>query len=132
MKHTVSRIAVACAMLFVAMASHAANTDPFDFDYEIAGGIAERPALIFNDGSKTYIQPRAGQVITAAGGHQEGPYVVVDGTPETITYMVAGRSASARAGRGPMPSSEPVRADRSRYCATTSPLHSTASRIDWC
>ncbi|MGY6123885.1 TrbG/VirB9 family P-type conjugative transfer protein (plasmid) [Paraburkholderia strydomiana] len=96
MKHTVSRIAVACAMLFVAMASHAANTDPFDFDYEIAGGIAERPALIFNDGSKTYIQPRAGQVITAAGGHQEGPYVVVDGTPETITYTVAGRPASAR------------------------------------
>ena len=31
----------------------AANTDPFDFDYEIAGGIAERPALVFNDGSKT-------------------------------------------------------------------------------
>lgn len=96
MKHTVSRIAFACATLSVVVASHAANTDPFDFDYEIAGGIAERPALIFNDGSKTYIQPRAGQVITATGGHQEGPYVAVDGTPETITYTVAGRAASAR------------------------------------
>ncbi|RKT10658.1 hypothetical protein B0G69_8092 [Paraburkholderia sp. RAU2J] len=96
MKHTVSRIAFACATLSVVIASHAANTDPFDFDYEIEGGIAERPALIFNDGSKTYIQPHAAQVITAAGGHQEGPYVVVDGTPETITYTVAGRSASAR------------------------------------
>jgi len=96
MKHAVSRIVFACATLSVVVASHAANTDPFDFDYEIAGGIAERPALIFNDGSKTYIQPRAGQVITATGGHQEGPYVVVDGTPETITYTVAGRAASAR------------------------------------
>lgn len=96
MKHTVSRIALACIALLNAMTAHAANTDPFDFDYEISGGIAERPALIFNDGSKTYIQPRAGQVITAAGGHPEGPYVVVDGTPESITYTVAGRSATAR------------------------------------
>lgn len=96
MKYTVYRIALACFALLNAMPSYAANTDPFDFDYEISGGIAERPALIFNDGSKTYIQPRAGQVITAAGGHPEGPYVVVDGTPESITYTVAGRSATAR------------------------------------
>ncbi|AUT75428.1 hypothetical protein C2L64_44360 [Paraburkholderia hospita] len=96
MKHTVSRIALACIALLNAMSSHAANTDPFDFDYEISGGIAERPALIFNDGTKTYIQPRAGQVITAAGGHAEGPYVVVDGTPESVTYTVAGKAATAR------------------------------------
>ncbi|SDR54329.1 hypothetical protein SAMN05443245_7403 [Paraburkholderia fungorum] len=96
MKHTVSRIALACVALLNAITSHAANTDPFDFDYEISGGISERPALIFNDGSKTYIQPRAGQVITAQEGHREGPYVVVDGTPETITYSVAGRNATAR------------------------------------
>jgi hypothetical protein len=73
----------------------AANTDPFDFDYEIAGGIAERPALVFNDGSKTYIQPRAGQVITVAGSHPEGPYVVVEGTPATIPFNVAGHTALA-------------------------------------
>ncbi|CAN7804260.1 TrbG/VirB9 family P-type conjugative transfer protein [Paraburkholderia sp. SIMBA_049] len=96
MKHTVSRIALACIALLNVMASHAANTDPFDFDYEISGGIAERPALIFNDGSKTYIQPRAGQVITASGGHAEGPYIVVDGTPESVSYTVAGRTATAR------------------------------------
>jgi hypothetical protein len=96
MKHTVSRIALACIALLNAMTAHAANTDPFDFDYEISGGIAERPALIFNDGTKTYIQPRTGQVITAAGGHPEGPYVVVDGTPESITYTVAGHPATAR------------------------------------
>jgi hypothetical protein len=110
MKHTVTRIALACLTAVGAIVSHAANTDPFDFDYEIAGGIADRPQLIFNDGVKTYIQPRAGQVITATGGHAEGPYVVVDGTPETITYTVAGRQASARwtkansfiGGRGPL------------------------------
>ncbi|WP_321936237.1 TrbG/VirB9 family P-type conjugative transfer protein [Paraburkholderia sp. J8-2] len=73
----------------------AANTDPFDFDYEIAGGIAERPALVFNDGSKTYIQPRAGQTISVAGSHQEGPYIVVEGTPATIQFSVAGHPAVA-------------------------------------
>ncbi|MFM0046033.1 TrbG/VirB9 family P-type conjugative transfer protein [Paraburkholderia sediminicola] len=92
----VSPLAIACICLLTGQSVRAANTDPFDFDYEIMGGITERPALIFNDGSKTYIQPRAGQVITADGGHSEGPYVVVDGTPETISYKVAGRSAVAR------------------------------------
>ena len=96
MKRTMSRIAIACIALLNAAVSHATSTDPFDFDYEISGGIVERPALIFNDGSKTYIQPRAGQVITALGGHSEGPYVVVDGTPETLTYTVAGHTATAR------------------------------------
>ncbi|RKU01254.1 hypothetical protein C7H84_22005 [Burkholderia sp. Nafp2/4-1b] len=95
MKRTLTRLAYACAALFYGIA-YGANTDPFDFDYEIMGGIAERPALIFNDGAKTYIQPRAGQVITADGGHNEGPYVVVDGTPQTIGYKVAGRAATAR------------------------------------
>jgi hypothetical protein len=92
----VSPFAIACVCLLVGQSVRAANTDPFDFDYEIMGGITERPALIFNDGSKTYIQPRAGQIITAEGGHSEGPYVVVDGTPETISYKVAGRTAVAR------------------------------------
>lgn len=86
------KIALTCAVI----TAHAAGTAPFDFDYEIDGGISERPALIFNDGNKTYIQPRAGQVITAEGAHPEGPYVVVDGTPETIRYAVAGRAATAR------------------------------------
>jgi hypothetical protein len=87
-------LAILCAFNAADVAM-AANTDPFDFDYEIEGGIAERPALIFNDGAKTYIQPRAGQVITVAGGHAEGPYMVVDGTPATIPYSVAGHSAVA-------------------------------------
>jgi hypothetical protein len=89
-------VAVALSGLLASGVARAANTDPFDFDYEIIGGITERPALIFNDGDKTYIQPRAGQVITADGGHSEGPYVVVDGTPDSITYRVAGHEAIAR------------------------------------
>lgn len=93
MKHSVFTLAVLC--LLTAARVSVAGTDPFDFDYEIAGGIAERPALIFNDGAKTYIQPRAGQSITVAGGHQEGPYVVIEGTPPSIQYTVAGHTATA-------------------------------------
>ncbi|KVN06926.1 hypothetical protein [Burkholderia diffusa] len=95
MKHTIKFLACAASAI-VCTAASAANTDPFDFDYDILGGISERPALIFNDGSKTYIQPRAGQVIVAEGGHTEGPYVVVEGTPASITYKVGAHSATAR------------------------------------
>lgn len=95
MKHTIKLLACAASAIVCAAAS-AANTDPFDFDYDILGGISERPALIFNDGEKTYIQPRAGQVIVADGGHTEGPYVVVEGTPSAIAYKVGAHSATAR------------------------------------
>lgn len=95
MKHTIKLLACAASAIVCAAAS-AANTDPLDFDYDILGGIPERPTLIFNDGEKTYIQPRAGQVIVADGGHTEGPYVVVEGTPSSITYKVGAHSATAR------------------------------------
>jgi hypothetical protein len=95
MKRIVTSIGITCAMAAGVLA-HAASTDPFDFDYEIDGGLTERPALIFNDGSKTYIQPRAGQVITADGGHAEGPYVVINGTPETVSYHIGGQTVAAR------------------------------------
>lgn len=85
----------ALGLVCVSRVAGAADTDPFDFDYEVAGGLAERPALIFNDGAKTYIQPRAGQIIAVAGSHQEGPYVVVDGTPASIQLNVAGHPAVA-------------------------------------
>lgn len=111
MKHSVFTLAVLC--LLTAARVSVAGTDPFDFDYEIAGSIAERPALIFNDGAKTYIQPRAGQSIVVAGGHQEGPYVVIEGTPPSIQYTVAGHTATASwnrantfiGGHGPVPGS---------------------------
>jgi hypothetical protein len=59
MKHTLTLFCLALSA--VALDASAANTDPFDFDYEIAGNVLERPALVFNDGDATYIQPRAGQ-----------------------------------------------------------------------
>lgn len=84
------------AMAATALHALAASTDPFDFDYEITGNVLERPALVFNDGDATYVQPRAGQDLKVEGGRNQGPYIVVSGTPETIRYTVNGASASAQ------------------------------------
>jgi hypothetical protein len=92
MKHTLTIIALAVFSL----SASAASTDPLDFDYQINGNMSERPALVFNDGTDTYLQPRAGQVLKVEGGHAEGPYIVVSGTPEVISYSVGGSSATAR------------------------------------
>ncbi|MFM0572879.1 TrbG/VirB9 family P-type conjugative transfer protein [Paraburkholderia caledonica] len=92
MKQTLTLIALAVFSL----SASAASTDPLDFDYQVNGNMSERPALIFNDGSDTYLQPRAGQNLKVEGGHAEGPYIVVSGTPEVITFSVGGSSATAR------------------------------------
>jgi hypothetical protein len=93
MKHTLSFLTLAFAA--VTLNAAAAGTDPLDFDYEIAGNVLERPALVFNDGSDTYFQPRAGQSLRVDGGHSQGPYIVVPGTPEVIRYSAGGSSATA-------------------------------------
>ncbi|VXC82116.1 conserved exported hypothetical protein [Burkholderia sp. 8Y] len=93
MKHTLSILTLALAA--VTLNAAAAGTDPLDFDYEIAGNVLERPALVFNDGSDTYFQPRAGQALRVDGGHSQGPYIVVPGTPEVIRYSAGGSSATA-------------------------------------
>jgi hypothetical protein len=93
MKHTLSLLTFALAA--VPLNAAAAGTDPLDFDYEIAGNVLERPALVFNDGSDTYFQPRAGQSLRVDGGHSQGPYIVVPGTPEVIRYSAGGSSATA-------------------------------------
>ena len=49
MKQTLSLLTLALAAITLNAA--AAGTDPLDFDYEIAGNVLERPALVFNDGS---------------------------------------------------------------------------------
>ena len=92
MKHTLLTLAMAA----IALHASAASTDPFDFDYEITGNVLERPALVFNDGDATYVQPRAGQDLKVEGGRNQGPYIVVSGTPETIRYTANGSSASAQ------------------------------------
>lgn len=94
MKRIARHVAVAIACLAGTVA-HAADTDPFDFDYEIIGTNVDRPEAVFNDGSQTYVQPRPGQAIVVSGGHTEGPYVVVNGTPDTIQFSVNGRAATA-------------------------------------
>jgi hypothetical protein len=92
MKHTLTFIALAV----ISLSASAASTDPLDFDYQINGNVSERPALVFNDGTDTYLQPRAGQTLKVDRGHAEGPYIVVPGTPEVIGYWVGGASATAR------------------------------------
>src|ERR1700730_16674716 len=94
MKQSLTVVSIALALLSGNVAL--AGTDPFDFDYEITGNVLERPALVFNDGDATYVQPRAGQDLKVEGGRNQGPYIVVSGTPETIRYTVNGSSASAQ------------------------------------
>ncbi|MFS8981449.1 pilus assembly protein PilL [Cupriavidus necator] len=77
-------------------ATLAADTDPLDFDYHVVARASERPALIFNDGLSTYIQPRFGQRVEADGAHQNGPYWVIDGVPEVVRYAVNGQPVVAR------------------------------------
>ncbi|SAK73771.1 hypothetical protein AWB80_04167 [Caballeronia pedi] len=93
MKHTLFLLTLALAA--VTLNAVAAGTDPLDFDYEILGNVLERPALVFNDGSDTFFQPRAGQSLRVDGGHNQGPYIVVPGTPEVIRYSAGGSSATA-------------------------------------
>lgn len=95
MKHTLTIIALA----MISLSASAASTDPLDFDYQINGNMTERPALVFNDGTNTYLQPRAGQTLKVAGGHAEGPYIVVGGTPKlsaTRSVVAVRRHAGQR------------------------------------
>ncbi len=89
-------------------AAVAADTDPLDFDYQVVARAGERPALIFNDGQSTYIQPRAGQLVSADGAQQNGPYWVIDGVPDVVRYSVNGRSVVARWKRANGFTSEPA------------------------
>jgi hypothetical protein len=95
LKRLARYVSIAFASLVVSTA-HAANTDPFDFDYEIIGANADRPDMVFNDGSNTYIQHRPGQEVSAPGAHAEGPYLVISGTPDHFEFLSNGHSVTAR------------------------------------
>ncbi|AQV99476.1 pilus assembly protein PilL (plasmid) [Cupriavidus necator] len=86
----------------------AADTDPLDFDYQVVARATDRPSLIFNDGLSTYIQPRAGQIVSADGAQQNGPYWVIDGVPDVVRYSANGRSVVARWKRANGFTSEPA------------------------
>ncbi|GMG95006.1 pilus assembly protein PilL [Cupriavidus sp. SHE] len=94
----------------VLMAGHAAaaDTDPLDFDYQVVARAADRPAMVFNDGQSTYIQPRHGQVVQADGAIQNGPYWVIDGVPDVVRYSVNGQPVMARWKRANGFTSEPA------------------------
>ncbi|MBB6592743.1 pilus assembly protein PilL [Ralstonia solanacearum] len=74
----------------------AADTDPLDFDYQVVAPSTARPAMIFNDGSSTYIQPRAGQTVVADNGQASGPYIVVEGVPDVLHFTANGQMVTAR------------------------------------
>lgn len=96
------------AFALVAVCAHAAETDPLDFDYQVVARAADRPAMVFNDGLSTYIQPRHGQVVQADGAIQNGPYWVVDGVPDVLRYTVNGQPVVARWKRANGFTSEPA------------------------
>ena len=55
----------------------------------------ERPALVFNDGSDTYFQPRAGQKLRVDGGHVKVRTSSSQARPEVIHYTASGSGATA-------------------------------------
>ncbi len=96
------------AVALVAACAHAADTDPLDFDYQVVARAADRPAMVFNDGLSTYIQPRHGQLVQADGAIQNGPYWVIDGVPDVLRYTVNGQPVVARWKRANGFTSEPA------------------------
>ncbi|MCK4118401.1 pilus assembly protein PilL [Ralstonia nicotianae] len=86
------------AMALVCAAGHAtaADTDPLDFDYQVVAPASARPAMVFNDGVNTYVQPRAGQAVQADGSQNAGPYVMFDGVPDVVRYAANGQPVIAR------------------------------------
>lgn len=96
------------ALALVATHAFAADTDPLDFDYQVVARAADRPAMVFNDGQSTYIQPRLGQMVQADGAIQSGPYWVLDGVPDVVRYSVNGQPVVARWKRANGFTSEPA------------------------
>ncbi|WP_354676612.1 pilus assembly protein PilL [Cupriavidus plantarum] len=96
------------ALALMALPAIAADTDPLDFDYQVVARASERPAMVFNDGVATYIQPRFGQKIDADGAIQNGPYWVIDGVPDVVRYSVNGQMVVARWKRANSFTSEPA------------------------
>lgn len=96
------------ALALIALPATAADTDPLDFDYQVVARAADRPAMVFNDGLSTYIQPRHGQIVLADGAIQNGPYWVVDGVPDVLRYTVNGQPVVARWKRANGFTSEPA------------------------
>lgn len=103
-----NRLLLAAAVLLAAGPALAVETDPLDFDYQIVARAADRPAMVFNDGASTYIQPRFGQRVQADGGQESGPYIVIAGVPDVVHYTVNGQAVTARWKRATTFTAEPA------------------------
>lgn len=84
-----------CAALTLLAGCHQAlalGNEPFDFAYAVSGDAAVRPALVFNDGVDTWIQPRSGAPVEVrnAPAERRGAYWVVRGLPRSIELAAAG------------------------------------------
>lgn len=106
----------AVAALFLGGAQTVLAAEPFDFGYVIDGPEALRPALVFHDGSDTWIQPRRGVETAVAGMPVEhrGPYLVVRGLPYQVVLTAGGeivrvsRIDAPRAAIPPLPPAAPA------------------------
>jgi len=82
--------------LVLAVVSIAASSvhasEGLDFGYAVDGPLSLRPTLVFNDGTDTYIQPADGVTTIVRGAIPDGPYLRVEGLPDTVSVS-AGRVA---------------------------------------
>lgn len=86
------RLATACAALVATGAAVGQSNEPFDFSYNVSGSPDLRPSLIFSDGANVFIQPASTQQglrVLGAQSTQQGPYIVVKGTPSEFTLTNA-------------------------------------------
>lgn len=104
-------VATVMAVTFPVTAS--ANA-PFDFSYRVTGATNLQPALIFNDGVDTYIEPGVGGDalrVVGAQSSRQGPYIVVFGLPDEFALVNSRneRATIRRQGtRQPEPASTPA------------------------
>ena len=73
-----------------------AASGALDFNYTIEAPAAIRPMVIFNDGVRTYIQPRNTVPTKVNGASEQGPYLVLSGTPQVIVGTLGKRPFTAR------------------------------------
>lgn len=66
---------------------------PLNFNYTATGHNGIRPALIFNDGIDTYIQPMEGQQLEG-NISRSGPYYVMKGTPSYLNVQINGQNVA--------------------------------------
>ncbi len=86
--------AIAASLSLASVEAGAQQNQPFDFSYSVSGSSQLRPSLIFNDGRDIYIQPSNPSAPIRAEGaksSRQGPYLVIEGLPDSFVLVGAGR-----------------------------------------